>query len=60
MDSDFEVEHLSKQVRMKIVKPLELLFLDPFSESGDEKVELDVRVFKNDTEIKNDSLSDRR
>ena len=31
-----------------------MLFLDPFSDTGDELVELDVRVFRSNTEIIND------
>ena len=33
-----------------------MLFLDPFSDAGDEMVQLDVRVFKGQIEILNDSI----
>jgi hypothetical protein len=35
------------------LKPLELLFLDPFSSDGEETIELDMRVTLNGSDIKN-------
>ena len=39
---------------MKILKPLKLLFLDPFSKDGDEEIELDISVFENKTQVLSD------
>ena len=35
---------------LSVVKPLELLFLDPSSPDGEERVELDMKVYKDGQE----------
>ena len=35
---------------LNVLKPLELLFLDPISPEGEEKVELDMKVYKDGQE----------
>ena len=37
---------------LDVIKPLELLFLDPMSPEGEEKVELDMKVYKDGQEYK--------
>jgi|TARA_B110000285_G_C14977187_1_gene539541 hypothetical protein len=37
---------------LDVIKPLELLFLDPMSPDGEEKVELDMKVYKGGEEYK--------
>jgi hypothetical protein len=67
LDNEYTITHIPKAqsetatrsefsdgtLHLEVLKPLELLFLDPFSSDGEETIELDMRVTLNGSDIKN-------